>query len=219
MSTLHLLLATGNKHKVKEITAILEERFSDRFGEIALLSTMDLPPHEPPQEDGTTYLENALKKARHYASMRDVLTLADDSGLEVDALDGRPGLFSSRYAPTNEQRIHTLLEEINGVPRERRTARFVCTAVLAHPGGAFSSRTGYCEGHITTSPQGTEGFGFDPVFFVPEFEKTMAELPMEQKNRISHRARAIAQLVPVIEKLVDLPHEQPDNKISDILDT
>ena len=144
-------------------------------------------------EDGATYADNALLKARSYAARSGLLTLADDSGLEVDALGGAPGVRSARYAgedASDAQRCALLLRNLEGVPDEARTARFRCVIALAWPDGRTALAEGVCDGRISQALSGAHGFGYDPIFFVPEYGRTMAELPSEVKNRISHRARA-----------------------------
>ena len=144
-------------------------------------------------ETGGSFEENARLKATVLARESGLLTLADDSGLEVDALGGEPGPLSARYAgedATDEDRINYLLAKLKDVPEEKRTARFRCVIAIAAPDGTVELCSGECRGFITTTPRGEYGFGYDPVFYLPELGKTMAELPPEEKNRISHRAKA-----------------------------
>jgi XTP/dITP diphosphohydrolase len=155
-------------------------------------------------ESGDTYEENARLKALAYAKLSGLTTLADDSGLEVDALDGAPGVRSARFAGQaagDADRVGLLLTRLEGVPGERRTARFKCVIAIASPEGSVEICRGECEGIIALGPSGASGFGYDPVFFIPEAGKTMAELPMEAKNRISHRARASQQARDVLQRL------------------
>lgn len=208
-----LLLATGNKHKVAEITAILRENLGQSFSALELLTTADLPPHQPPVEDGRTFAENAQKKGLFYADLSKVLTLADDSGLEVEALGGRPGILSSRYAPTNPERIAKILKEMETIPAGKRQARFVCAAILVAPAGYSRLSLGYCYGEIAFTARGEYGFGFDPVFYLPELGKTLAELPMAEKNKLSHRARAVGQLLPLIKKLIDFDEKLTEDEL------
>ncbi len=215
---MNLFLATGNPYKIKEISSILDVTMGERFEKITLMTVKDLGEHRAPVEDGTTFLENALKKGLYYAHLSGEITLADDSGLEVKALNGRPGIHSARYAATNPERIEKLLEEMREVPEGQRQARFICTAVLMHPEGFFSFRVGYCHGRIAYKPRGQHGFGFDPVFLLPELGKTMAELTMEEKNKVSHRSHAVRQIVPVVDKLIDLPRNNNHNKIYRVFD-
>lgn len=148
-------------------------------------------------EDGLTFLENALKKARIVSEITGEMVIADDSGLEVDALDGRPGIFSARYAgpnATDEENIKKLLESLRDVPSDRRGATFRCVLVLYGPDGCFQTFDGDWQGKISERPLGKGGFGYDPVFFLPADGLTAAQLPLEVKNSISHRARAFQQL-------------------------
>jgi len=192
-----LLIATNNPGKLKEYREI--------FKELPLAVTS--PPEEGislfVEECGRSYAENAILKARAYARAKDLLTLADDSGLEVEALGGAPGIFSSRYGgkTTDEDRYGLLLEKMKDVPPEKRQARFVCFAALATPQGEVEIAEGSCQGVIAFAPRGKHGFGYDPVFYLPEQGCTMAELEPEVKNRISHRARAALKIKKVLEKI------------------
>jgi len=184
-----LLIATRNRGKKREYAGLLQGL------EVELIGLDDLGVTKTIKEDGASYTENALLKARGYAAATGLLTLADDSGLEVDALDGAPGVLTARYAgegATDEQRYLLLLEQLKDVPHEHRTARFRCVIALAWPDGRVEITEGVYEGLITREPRGEHGFGYDPVFYVLEYGCTMAELPPEIKNRISHRARAAA---------------------------
>jgi len=147
-------------------------------------------------EDGETYADNALAKARGYGALAGLPTLADDSGLEVDALNGVPGVHSARYGGglSDAERNARLLEALAQVAPEDRTARFRCVIALVWQDGREQLAEGVCDGRITSAPRGSNGFGFDPLFYVPEYDATMAELPRATKNRISHRAKAAAQL-------------------------
>ncbi len=192
-----LVLATRNAHKIVEMTALLSP-----LG-LPLLSLEDFPPFPEPAEDGATFEENALIKASATARTLGEWALADDSGLVIDALDGRPGIYSARYAPDNPGRIARVLSELEGVPSEKRTARFVCAMVLAAPDGRTWAETATCEGLIHTEPVGMQGFGYDPVFRIPEMDRTMAELAPEEKNLLSHRGRAAAKMRGIIQKVID----------------
>ncbi|MCX7047115.1 MAG: RdgB/HAM1 family non-canonical purine NTP pyrophosphatase, partial [Candidatus Sumerlaeota bacterium] len=150
---------------------------------------------------GDTYQANALIKARIWAQRSGLISLADDSGLEVDALDGRPGVYSNRYAPTSADRIVKLLGEMQNVEEARRTARFVCVMALVWPDGKTEVRRGVCEGRISFEPAGVGGFGYDPVFYLPDYGQTMAELPADEKNKISHRARAAQPIREILAKV------------------
>jgi XTP/dITP diphosphohydrolase len=184
-----LLLATHNPGKKAEYVALLQGL------ELELVTLADLGITDVIAEDGETFAQNALLKARGYAKATGLLTLADDSGLEVDALGGAPGIYTARYGGeglSDEERYRLLLRNLQGVPDEQRTARFRCVIALAWPDGRTELAEGVCEGRIAHEPRGEHGFGYDPVFYLPEFGRTMAELPAEVKNRLSHRARAAA---------------------------
>jgi XTP/dITP diphosphohydrolase len=183
-----LLIATTNPGKLIEIRAVLKDL------PFRLLSLRDLPGAPSVVEDGETFLENARKKAHGIARWSGKLTLADDSGLVVEALEGRPGIHSARYAgedATDEDNRQKLLREMEGVPEEKRGAAFVCVLVLATPEGEEWVTEGRIEGRIAMEPRGKGGFGYDPLFLVPSFGRTAAELAFEEKNRISHRGLAL----------------------------
>ena len=189
---MRLLLGTRNSGKVKEIETILEDSgwtFSSlrEFDEVG-----------PAAEDGVTYAENAIAKARFYAAETGLLALADDSGLEVAALGGAPGVHSARYAGDNASdadRRQLLLAELARVDSGDRRARFVAAVAIADPnGGVLNLSEGICEGRITFEPRGTSGFGYDPLFIPDGYDQTFAELPDKVKNFISHRARALMRL-------------------------
>ena len=188
-----IVIATRNTGKVKELTALLGHVVEKITPLRELNSVPDIV------EDGDTFRMNALKKARLVSGVTGKITLADDSGLEVDGLGGRPGVFSSRYAgegASDKDNIRKLLEELNGI--SGRNARFVCDLALVFPDGEEIVVEGICEGVILERPRGDGGFGYDPVFFLPDVDKTMAELTAEEKNLISHRARAVRALVMYI---------------------
>ncbi len=196
-----LLLATSNPHKLKEFRAI----FSDL--PLRLLSLNDLQLVIDIEETGATFAENAELKARTYAQASGILTLADDSGLEIDALGGFPGVQSARYLgreTSYEERFRQILEQLKGLPMEQRTARFRCAIALAEPSGYSRVVEGVIEGVIANSSRGEHGFGYDPIFFLPELGKTFAELAPEHKNRISHRARAAQSARKLLE---DWPYQ------------
>lgn len=186
-----IYLATNNHHKVQEIQEILGN---------AGVSLQGAPQGFEVHEDGTTYEENAIKKAQALSRQLDVIAMADDSGLEVEALGNEPGIHSARYAPTSRERIDKLLKNLEG--EKNRRARFVCVIALAYPSGEIRTFRGECYGVITEKPSGQFGFGYDPVFFLPEHGKTMAELEPEIKNRISHRAVALAKAMEYLKSAV-----------------
>jgi len=180
-----LVLATGNQGKAEEFSKLLE----GVIGKVISLKELDNPPEVV--EDGLTFRDNALKKARTIAQYSGMLTLADDSGLEVDALEGEPGVCSARYSgenATDKSNIEKLLAELGDNPN--RKARFVCVLALVNPNGEELVVGGYCEGEILDKPKGEGGFGYDPVFYLPDRGRTMAEIESETKNKISHRAKA-----------------------------
>ncbi|MBN1192409.1 MAG: XTP/dITP diphosphatase [Coriobacteriia bacterium] len=200
MSRLKLLIASANKGKVAEYRALLDGV------DCELLSLADAGLDGDIEETGTTYEENARLKAVACAQRSGLLTLADDSGLEVDALWGEPGIRSARYAgekATDSERVAHLLAKLKDVPDEQRGARFVCVIAIATPEGEVTYCNGECRGSIVTEPRGAKGFGYDPSFLVPEFGVTMAELPPEVKNRISHRGRAAAVAREVLRRFID----------------
>jgi len=193
-----LLLATSNQGKTKEYRFLL-----DGLGyQITTLAEEGIT--EAVIESGSNYEQNARLKAISYANLSQLTTLADDSGLEVDALNGEPGVKSARFAgetATDAEKVSFLLSKLNGVPWEKRTARFKCVIAIASPEGQFEVCYGECQGMIVLEAKGENGFGYDPIFFLPEIGETMAELPFELKNQISHRARASQKARQMLQKL------------------
>jgi len=191
-----ILLATSNPGKAKELAALLPPGV-----EIATLADLCL---EGPEETGTTFAENAVLKAVTLSEKTVALVIADDSGLEVDALDGDPGVRSARYAgePPDDQRNNALLlERLQGVPPAERTARFLCSVMVAQKGRVLLRGEGSCEGTVGFAPQGSGGFGYDPLFVLPD-GRTMAELEASEKNQISHRAIAYRKLARELQLLL-----------------
>lgn len=185
-----LLLATHNPGKIREYRALLADL------PVTVLSLAEAGIELEVPETGTTFAENAVLKARAYAKHSGHWAWADDSGLEVDALGGRPGVYSARYAgpqASDEERHRRLLAELQAFPPEQWTARFRCVIAIARPDGALLTAEGTVEGHITDRPRGEHGFGYDPIFYLPSHKATMAELPPAEKNRISHRGQAARQ--------------------------
>ncbi len=183
-----IVIGTYNNNKKTEIRNILNGM------PIRLLDLDDFKNPPDVVEDGVTFEDNATKKALELAEFCQMCVMADDSGLEIDALDKRPGVLSSRYCGKDagyEEKCLRLLEELKGVPFEKRTARFRCAIALAEPGQLQFVVNASCEGIINSEPKGDNGFGYDPIFYVPEHKLTMAELGSEMKNRISHRALAL----------------------------
>jgi XTP/dITP diphosphohydrolase len=188
-----LLVATQNRGKFREIEAFLKRHHAL----VVCIFLGDLDPHWNVPEDGATFLENATKKAVATARRFKKVSLADDSGLLVDALGGEPGVRSARYAGENASdldRVSKLLDRLKGVPSPERSARFECVMVLSDPSGRTIHETGTLHGSIQFECQGEKGFGFDPVFWIPSLKQTLAELETEEKNRISHRAEALQRI-------------------------
>jgi XTP/dITP diphosphohydrolase len=193
-----LLLATNNRGKVAEMHALLVGLPIELVTPVSIGLELEVP------EDGETYAENATIKAEAFARVSGLVSLADDSGLEVDALDGRPGLHSHRFAPepdaTDADRRRHLLRNLHGKPHPW-IARFRATVAVAVPGQGTRLATGTCEGEIITEERGSNGFGYDPLFLIPELGRTMAELTMDEKNRLSHRARAVNNAIPILKEI------------------
>ncbi len=193
-----LLLATNNQAKVREYRSLLRNIPFElvTLAEEGITTTVS--------EVGESLEENARLKATVLASQSQLLALADDSGLEVDALGGEPGRLSARYAgegASDRDRVNYLLSRLKGVPWQKRPARFRCIIAIATPGGEIELCSGECRGFITFEPRGEQGFGYDPVFYLPELDKTMAELPLEIKNQVSHRGQAARKAYQVLERL------------------
>ena len=200
-----ILVATTNPGKIAELRAMLD-------ADLEWLGLSDFSDIAEIKEDGSTFVENARKKAIGYAKVTGLLTIADDSGLVVDALGGAPGVKSARYSGEktinsdgtliDHRNIAKVLELLKGVPKEKRTARFFCCLCLASPEQILIETEGTLEGLITNKEIGKNGFGYDPIFFVPHLNKTAAQLTTEEKNAISHRGNAIRKLKPLLEKLL-----------------
>ncbi|MDW7711289.1 MAG: XTP/dITP diphosphatase [Deferrisomatales bacterium] len=193
-----LLVATRNPGKARELRELLAPEG------IEVLGLAGMPGAPEVTEDGSTFRDNARKKARALAEWAGVPVLADDSGLEVEALGGRPGVLSARYAgpgSSDQDNNRRLLEELHGVPPERRGAAFVCAMALVVPGWEDTEAEGRLEGRILESPRGRGGFGYDPLFSVEGMDRTLAELEVGEKNRFSHRARALGALLPSLRAL------------------
>lgn len=204
-----LVLATRNRKKVEELSQLL------RRLPIEILSLMDFPETEEVEEAGSTFEDNAVAKATTTAYLTKKVCLADDSGLEVDSLGGAPGVKSNRYAgegATDWDKINKLLTELPDSNKANRTARFRCAIAVCKPDGELETFEGRADGWISLLPLGAYGFGYDPVFVVPELEKTMAEIAPEVKNTISHRARAVRKALPYLAKIFEvelLPEPEP----------
>lgn len=195
-----LVLATGNQGKIAELSALLD-------GLNVLLLPLDrVGPVEVPPEGGDSFQANARLKAVAVARATGYYALADDSGLEVDALGGEPGVFSARFGGsgvTDEGRNRLLLERLLGVPQARRTARFRCVVVVADPTGLAREAEGVCEGRIVSVPRGRSGFGYDPIFEIPVLGRTLAEIEPAEKNRLSHRAKAMARVREILCEILE----------------
>jgi XTP/dITP diphosphohydrolase len=193
-----LLLATNNKGKAREYKSLLSRV------PFELVTPAEVGITTEVAEAGQSFEENARLKATTLAAESQLLTLADDSGLEVDALGGEPGTLSARYAGENasdSDRVNYLLAKMQGIPQTERQARFRCVIAIATPDGKVELCSGECDGVIAFEPRGKKGFGYDPVFYLPELGKTMAELPPEAKNKISHRGRAAAKAREILKRL------------------
>ncbi|SHG80431.1 XTP/dITP diphosphohydrolase [Thermosyntropha lipolytica DSM 11003] len=193
-------MATRNQKKKKELQEILSDL------DVQVITLEEIEKEVPEiEEDGTTFEANAVKKASITAALTGYICLADDSGLVVDALDGKPGVYSARFAgegATDEQNNRKLLQLLKGIPEERRTARFVCVIAICTPEGETFTVRGECEGRIAFYPRGEKGFGYDPLFIPCGYQVTFAELSGEEKSRISHRGKALLQAVPIIKELI-----------------
>jgi XTP/dITP diphosphohydrolase len=199
-SDVELLLASQNPGKLQEMRQLLAGL------PVRVLSPADVGIHEAPEETGTTFLENAALKARHYGRLSGRLAVADDSGISVDALDGEPGLYSSRFGgegATDDDRNRLLLERLKGLPPNRRGARFTCAVAVARGGEVIFAVEETAEGRIAEEPRGSNGFGYDPIFFFPPLGLTFGELPRAEKDRVSHRGKAFARLREALPSLIE----------------
>jgi len=195
---MEVIVATRNRGKIREIRNALKGLY------LRIYALSDFPDVPDIEEDGDSFTENALKKARFYAKYFGKLTIADDSGLEVDSLKGLPGVYSARYAgegASGQENNRKLLREIRGVPMSKRGARFKCIIVMKSPEGREAIAEGTCKGRIGFKERGRKGFGYDPLFILPKDGKTMAELSLEEKNRVSHRGKALRKLRKIIKTL------------------
>jgi XTP/dITP diphosphohydrolase len=193
-----LLLATNNTGKLREYRELLKGI------PFTLVIPAEVGIKNNVEETGQSFKENARLKAVTLAKQSGLLTLADDSGLEVDALNGEPGIHSHRYAGENasdNDRNQFMLSRLRDVPQEKRTARFICVIAIANPDGEVEFCTGECHGIITLEPRGEQGHGYDPIFYYPELGKTMAELPMNVKNKVSHRGKAAQKARLVLQRI------------------
>ena len=193
-----VVIATKNKGKAKDFEALFQPLGFE------VVTMFDVAPDMEIEETGTTFEENAVLKAETLAKALNMIVIADDSGLAVDALDGAPGVYSARYAGDHddEANIVKVLENLAGVPEEKRTARFMCALAIAGPEMDTTTVFGTCEGVILQEKRGTNGFGYDPIFFIPELGRAMAELTPEEKGSISHRGNAIRKLAQALPTLL-----------------
>ena len=187
-----LVISTGNAHKIGELHELLEGI------PFEMRSLKDYPFVISAEETGDTFKANAILKAVSVAQQTGELSFADDSGLVVDAIDGRPGIYSSRYAENDTARIQRILTELKDIPTDKRTARFVCSIAIASASGQLWTVEGSCEGLIDFSPRGDNGFGYDPIFLFPQLGKTFAELSAQEKNQHSHRSHAVRAILPIL---------------------
>lgn len=196
-----LLIATRNRGKFLEIKKALKDL---PFEFLSLDESEKIPQDFKVEEKGKSFLENAVLKAKTIGGMSGLLTLADDSGLEVEILGGKPGIYSSRYAKgTDEDRYQKLLRELKDVPWEKRTAQFRCLVAIFDPKTKeLETCQGICKGKISHTPKGSYGFGFDPVFYLPQLGKTMAQLKPEEKNKISHRGKALKKARKILKRFI-----------------
>lgn len=205
---MQMIVATANAGKFREVVTILSDL------RISFLSLASLHEYSPPDEAGVTYAENAAAKAKAVAAFSGCWALADDSGLEVDALEGQPGACSHRFlgpTATDGERNQRILELLEGIPLAQRGAHFRCAVAVAGPGGELSLFHGSCRGMIAEAPGGAGGFGYDPIFIVPDYGVAMAALAPDIKNRISHRAHALEHAKPLLRRLVlaDMQADRP----------
>jgi len=202
-----ILVATTNQGKIAELSAMFGE-----VGEVQWLSLKDFPNTAEVEEDGESFAENAAKKALGYSKATGLWTIADDSGLVVDALDGAPGVRSARFSGSKQEgadrtlidykNMEKVLELMMGVPAEKRSARFVCHICLADGEKILAEAEGTLEGFIAEKPAGENGFGYDPIMYIPELGKTVAQISAEQKNQISHRGKAVRELIEKLKRLL-----------------
>ncbi len=192
---MEILLATGNQHKLVALKRILSDY------PVTLKSLADYPPMEEPEETGATFRENAFLKSRYYSEKTGAIAMADDSGLEVDYLNGEPGVYSARWAGADtphSEKMKKLLELLDGVPEEKRAARFRCVAAITYPDGTEEFAEGTMEGIIGYDLVGEGGFGYDPVVYLPQRKKTVAQLTPEEKDELSHRGIAFRALMDIL---------------------
>lgn len=204
-----IVLATRNENKLREVKQFLEPNG------IEVVSLNEFPDFPEIEETGETFKDNATKKATEACMFTGMTALADDSGLEVDSLNGLPGIYSARFAGENksdEDNNNKLLELLEGLPEYQRKARFRCVMAVATTECFVYTTEGVCEGVIAEEPRGEGGFGYDPIFYLPEYEKTFAELDLETKNKISHRARALTGVLDIISELKIMMEDEEEEE-------
>lgn len=202
-----IVLATRNENKVREVAQFLEPNG------LEAVSLNEFPDFPDIEETGETFKDNAIKKATEACKHTGMMALADDSGLEVDCLNGLPGVYSARFAGLNksdEDNNNKLLELLEGLPAEERKACFRCVMAVATTEGFVYTTEGVCKGVIAEEPQGEGGFGYDPIFYLPEQEKTFAELDLETKNKISHRAQALIGVLDILSELKTMAEQDKE---------
>ena len=197
---MEIVIASTNLHKIREIRSILKPLLPFDY-----LSLLDFPDYHPPEETGNSFEENAFTKATHAAKALKRWTLADDSGLVVPALQGRPGINSARFAgekASDKDNRQKLIQKLDLIPESERTGYYYCAFALASPDGIQKQVHGLCEGSLILTPRGSQGFGYDPLFLKYDYNKTFAQIDDETKNKISHRRKALDKLIPFLEELL-----------------
>ncbi|MCB1115501.1 MAG: RdgB/HAM1 family non-canonical purine NTP pyrophosphatase [Chlamydiia bacterium] len=197
---MEIVIASKNLHKIREARAILKPQYAFDF-----LSLLDFPDYVPPEETGATFEENAFIKATHASQTLKRWVIADDSGLVVPALGNAPGVKSARYAgenATDKENREKLIKALDTIEESERSGYYACAVALASPEGVQKQVIGYCEGSLTLTPRGSQGFGYDPLFIKYDYNKTFAEIDEETKNKISHRRKALDKLAPTLETLL-----------------
>lgn len=197
---MEIVIASSNLHKIREIRSILKPELPFDY-----LSLLDFPEYQAPEETGETFEENAFIKATHAAHGLKRWVIAEDSGLVVPALNNRPGVRSRRFAgenATDKENLEKLIQELDSVPEDERTGYYYCALAIASPEGIQKQVHGSCEGSLTISPRGSQGFGYDPLFVKYDYNKTFAQMDEETKNKISHRRKAIDKLTPFLQEIL-----------------
>lgn len=197
---MEIVIASSNLHKIREIRSILKPELPFDY-----LSLLDFPEYQPPEETGETFEENAFIKATHAAHALKRWVIADDSGLVIPALKNLPGVKSRRFAgesATDKENREKLVKELDSIPESERTGYYTCALAIASPEGVQKQVVGFCEGSLILTPKGSQGFGYDPLFVKYDYNKTLAEMDEETKNKISHRRKALDKLIPFLEEIL-----------------